>query len=94
MQWRVLVAAVLVTGCLGGEAMASPIGQPLEGGAGTAPAAPQAPANLLLPPHLAGTFPHMLVLGQERSLPTLQDAVRVIPAQMVPGSPQGVRRDR
>ncbi len=91
MQWRVLVAVALVTGCLGGEAVASSLGQSQEGGTGVAPAAPQAPANLLLPPHLTGAFPHMLVLGRERSLPTLQDAVRVVPGQVAPAPSRPAR---
>jgi hypothetical protein len=89
MRWRVLMAVALVAGCVAGEARASSLGESQEGGAGAAPAAPQAPANLLLPPHLTGAFPHMLVLGQERGLPTLQDAVRVVPGQVAP--PPGPR---
>ena len=94
MRWRMLVAMALVAGCVGGEAAASSLGQSQQGGTGAAPAPPQAPATLLLPPHLTGSFPHMLVLGQERALPTLQDAVSIVPAQGVPGPSRAGRHDR
>jgi hypothetical protein len=88
MRRRILGAVALVAFCMTGEGWASSGGPSPQGGTGAAPAAPQAPADLLLPPHLTGAFPHPLVLGQNGGLPTLLDTVRVVPAQAVPAPAQ------
>ena len=90
MRWRILIAGALVAGSV---VVSAEAGRAQQIGAGSSPggtggpggaALPQAPADLLLPPHLTGAFPHTAILGQERALPTLQDVVRVIPSHPMP----------
>lgn len=84
MRWRILIAGALVAGSV---VVSAEAGRAQQIGAGSPPggaALPQAPADLLLPPHLTGAFPHTAILGQERTLPTLQDVVRVIPSHPTP----------
>ena len=90
MRWVILIAGVLVAGSVvagAGVGQAQQLaGGAASGGSGGSGAsgAPQAPPDLLLPPHLTGSFPHAAILGQERALPTLQDVVRVIPSHPAP----------
>ncbi len=101
MRWRVVVAGGLMAASLAVEAEAVSRGRPAHGDTGSraqgspivpsASQVPQAPAGLILPPHLTGGLPQRLPQGSERAVPTLQDAEWFAPTY---GAPPPPRRGR
>ena len=90
MKWRALIVGVIAAGAVGVEAGAFSVGNvprvPLEGApAVDVPAAPPAPADLLMPPHLAGGLPGPPGWAPDaQGLPTLQDLATVSPTYAAP----------
>ena len=91
MKWRALIVGVIAAGAVGAEAGAFSVGNvpqvPLEEAPAVAmPAgAPPAPADLLMPPHLAGGFPGPRGWAPDaQGLPTLQDLGAVSPTYVAP----------